>query len=586
MSIRVLTFLNTDASFVSYVTYEKKHAKTVKKAKNTFTIVINLVTKKNVFKLDLMKLEKFSEEAITLVNVKHAIKPFKIYLNQYKSANELNLEIYNRLPENVKYKTGRVQLKKNLYEGFHGLFNGKKTSYLGWIIKRDKASTPPVKSLASLPISNIGHSKNFNLRILEHFQEFYTTFIPNKLLKWNSFFHEHLNQSPSLLSNNLKFLELQVFQTFRSKLEFDLYLKTSPSCYYKLCYWLSQNPINKQWADNNHVYCENHHVFPVYLKDNYKIAGNIDVSFNTILVPWFTHLLLHALRYIEFGYDQDNKTLRIAFGKLCSTIKIKDKNANDLLKEQHKKLNDLLSYVKRFISDETVQKTIFEVETDQKNYTRSLNSSEIKNPTVKTIYENRMTWQNTLYFISDISFKANTIGTHKDLVSKLKTSLEKYFQQNPSVEKPANWDLWSERKLGNLLGKYLRQFDKSNATNQSTAFFGWSLLEFNDRVQEWQENHFIQKSRSASTKKNLDVLDSGKYQWINSKYKKQLLVEAKKYPALPYIVYDLVNLLPVKERPTHWENSLEHNGKTVSHFSRVINKKQNSYMGWKLEEST
>ena len=44
-------------------------------------------------------------------------------------------------------------------------------------------------------------------------------------------------------------------------------------------------------------------------------------------------------------------------------------------------------------------------------------------------------------------------------------------RQNPTVEKPINWDLWSERKLGNLLGKYLRQFDESNNTNQSTAFF-------------------------------------------------------------------------------------------------------------------
>ena len=50
------------------------------------------------------------------------------------------------------------------------------------------------------------------------------------------------------------------------------------------------------------------------------------------------------------------------------------------------------------------------------------------------------------------------------------------------------------------------------------------------------------------------------------------------------MVYALINLLPVNERPTYWENSFEHNGKTVSHFLRVINGKQNSYMRWELEE--
>lgn len=45
-----------------------------------------------------MKFENFSKKTITLVNIKYDINPFEIDLNNYKSANELYLDIYNKLP--------------------------------------------------------------------------------------------------------------------------------------------------------------------------------------------------------------------------------------------------------------------------------------------------------------------------------------------------------------------------------------------------------------------------------------------------------------------------------------------------------
>ena len=78
----------------------------------------------------------------------------------------------------------------------------------------------------------------------------------------------------------------------------------------------SPNPIQPEWAHQNTIYCEKHDVFPVYLKTQYEISGNINVPFNLINIPWFIHWLLHTLRFLEFGYVEDSKVIKITLNKM------------------------------------------------------------------------------------------------------------------------------------------------------------------------------------------------------------------------------------------------------------------------------
>ena len=60
-----------------------------------------------------------------------------------------------------------------------------------------------------------------------------------------------------------------------------------------------------------------HHIKPVYLKKNHNLFGNIDISYNLVNLPYLVHLLIHALRFVELGYSEDIKAIRIIYEKLC-----------------------------------------------------------------------------------------------------------------------------------------------------------------------------------------------------------------------------------------------------------------------------
>ena len=79
----------------------------------------------------------------------------------------------------------------------------------------------------------------------------------------------HFPRSLTELSSFQKRAELDYLYMVdvSSELKMYDYLKTSNSIYHKACLFFYENLITLEWSKTYNIYCEDHHLFPRYLKN-------------------------------------------------------------------------------------------------------------------------------------------------------------------------------------------------------------------------------------------------------------------------------------------------------------------------------
>ena len=103
-------------------------------------------------------------------------------------------------------------------------------------------------------------------------------------------------------------------------------------------------------------------------------------------------------------------------------------------------------------------------------------------------------------------------------------------------------------------------------------------------MQSLRKSGSIEKSRKNSDVDTLNLIDFGGYTCENNKYGKHLMITAGKYSSFSDLVYDLIQQLPLNDRPKNWENQknsgcLVTSG-VVGKFHQVFKKMKPIYYGW------
>lgn len=91
------------------------------------------------------------------------------------------------------------------------------------------------------------------------------------------------------------------------------FLKNSSSLYHQLCYWFKTHAFAQKKERNYEI----HHIIPKYLK-TFDSDLKLEKRFNMIAIPFEIHFLLHAIRFVEFQYNEDYQSISITTRKLSS----------------------------------------------------------------------------------------------------------------------------------------------------------------------------------------------------------------------------------------------------------------------------
>ena len=284
--------------------------------------------------------------------------------------------------------------------------------------------------------------------------------------------------------------------------------------------------------------------------------------------------MLHTLRFLEFGYVQDFHVIKITYCKLRPKLNDYLYNANYELdkKKLFSQSSEFLDSLSKCVDNKHIQKEIFS------NQPKSKNKSNIQNPTAQEILKQDMNWQNSIYPVLNCTI-AGGFKSYPPLVKTLIDKLQEFFNQNPAVEKPQNWNKLSIESCCSKLRKYLGQLS-NNKMALKPAFFGWSLAEFNEQCEQRKEEVFISKSKTIS-KETLELISNENNKWINDKYG---LVLPCKFEVFDFLVEALVNPLPLEDRPPNW--TIERSGIARVNirkvFYKVLKQKRKRAYGWRF----
>ena len=284
----------------------------------------------DIFSVEKTKIQSSLEKGnIRVVHSNKDISPFFIPSKKYQPGNrlmELSIMLYKMVFPDSEISEAQ---KHTIYQTFSNLFIGVIPSYLGYTIKKLSKTQPKWEEIQppqdelrvveksyqasqnksiSLPAINFSGEPSFVFAVITTFFE---TYMPERLSIWLEFFKNYLNHEIKILPSHVKYSEFSSFSTFATQQDFENWLKTNPSLYHKTCWFFSTNPIADKWFKQNNIYGERHHIFAVYLKNNYQLSGNINENFNLIKVPYIIHFFLHCLRFVELGYPEDFKAILI-----------------------------------------------------------------------------------------------------------------------------------------------------------------------------------------------------------------------------------------------------------------------------------
>lgn len=108
---------------------------------------------------------------------------------------------------------------------------------------------------------------------------------------------------------------------------------------------------------------------------------------------------------------------------------------------------------------------------------------------------------------------------------------------------------------------------------------------FNQKHHAKLEKRFLNKSRNASNKAIINLIDNGGRHWINDQYHLKFVVKLLKYKRFPDGVDDLICQIPVEKLPKGWMGSVSGGNQTkiCEQFSKVVHSKSKNYLGWPLE---
>ena len=368
-----------------------------------------IIKTKTLYHPKKSKIQCFLEKGdVTIMHLNKPIAAFYLPPNAYQPGKDLSLFLTSFLEKVGNYSKNLSS--STIYQGFCNLFIGNKCSYHGYYIVHGKLNSqellkiPQLDQSLSQKVFDNSSLINFSQNSDDMFStisEFYKTYFSTTTYEdWLSY----LNSMKQELGNNIRFLskkmllvELENYPKFLSKADCENYLKTSNSFYHRTCYWFLQNPIDAPWYIQNQVYGETHHIFPVYLKKNYNLQGDIDQKFNRIYIPWFVHFFLHGLRFIEFQLVEDFKGAIIMYNKLIFAINKSTDNKTKNFEELDKySLPKIVKGLKDYLKDQELQDQLFRDDRSK------INAIKKMNPHVKTIYNNPMIWQNERYDIPDL----------------------------------------------------------------------------------------------------------------------------------------------------------------------------------------
>ena len=136
--------------------------------------------------------------------------------------------------------------------------------------------------------------------IVSYYKSFFNSFPLNQFLNISFISNTQTSLWTHSFSESVKDLDTMID-----------YLDKLPSLYAKLCLWCIQNLFSKTTSTRIHK----HHIMPKFLIDNYGcLSKNINASYNLVTVDWLMHYILHFVRLLEWGQDEDDFALKALIG--------------------------------------------------------------------------------------------------------------------------------------------------------------------------------------------------------------------------------------------------------------------------------
>ena len=400
--------------------------------------------------------------------------------------------------------------------------------------------------------------------IFKIFFLFYECFLPSLLPKLKELFSQI--KEKKLLIFPLKEIknrsEILNYVVIKNEAEFINFCLNSNSVYYMLCSWFLMNPLSKYWAKNNEVYSETHHIVPVFLQKNDYPFVDINKSFNLIIIPYPFHLLLHSIRFIEFGSIKDQQATNFVARKL---------NFYYRKKEYFSLFNNNIINIERLLKNleiDIINDEFYE-------YLKNIFNSFDKN--FKVFFENTMIWKNIKYdCISLLIIPKNTVTSPRELILKLKNHIKTCFELI-SEPQPEEYSTLTNHTFKQGIIHYLSK------SGSRTHCYHFNLKQF--------ENFSLKKKRKNQDSQRLAVTNKALLQFLEKfsiwEYKNLNLtvsIKPNQFSKLRDLVQYLISHLP-KDHQNF--SKVQNISKISQQFSVLIrNKKQRKLVyGWNIKET-
>ena len=99
------------------------------------------------------------------------------------------------------------------------------------------------------------------------------------------------------------------------------FFKNTSSLYHYLCGWFLKQNIEFDFK----LIVQIHHLIPIYQIINFGFTlQNSNVTYNLISVPYFIHMMLHVIRYLEFNTQEDYTVIKNLAGYLKKAFFVYD----------------------------------------------------------------------------------------------------------------------------------------------------------------------------------------------------------------------------------------------------------------------
>lgn len=395
----------------------------------------------------------------------------KIIPQKYTSVFEFLIDFL--ADKNLNVPENKMQ---NYINGFLKAFSGICGGYLDWMVvseeeyqwlldefdfnqadNLEKTSFKPFQNNSINPFDPKSfldpiqkwYQENFpDSNTLKNFNDFYSkTLKKNLVLQWPF----NKNEREDLWQN-----EITNYFAVSSQKTMLNFLENSDSLYHNLVAFFIKSPI-PQIFEKHQI----HHIIPLYLS-NYEPNLNsfyLEQPYNKIGVPFIFHVFLHFIRALEFIYNEDRKTINIAYSQTNQNSDLKNYFSNMITIFTNAIENDSL------LENQATNMKNFEAKRDT-YWLDNMNDYQ------KKFFSYPFKFHNLQYDIPEPSFDLTNCKENKDILDRLLKVTEDYFNSHPDKEKPPKWDHSRKIKMS-----YLRKYLTLQEYLVKGPLFGWVLSE-------------------------------------------------------------------------------------------------------------